>query len=103
MDEMNELFPYPSTDYPWPRPGFHKPCSNAKVHVADKRMARLLLVLHELDRTVAGLENLRQPDLNELVSSAILACGFVNGTEARFAIAAVLDAIEKPGWLPGSD
>ena len=103
MDEINDLFPYRSTKCLWPKPGVHEPCSNAKVHIADKRIARLLLVLHELDRTVAGLENLRQPDLNEMVSSAILACGFVDGTEARLAIAAVLDAIEKPGWQPGSD
>jgi hypothetical protein len=66
-----------------------------KVHLNDKRVARLLLVLHEIDQSVAGLEELPQTELSELVSSAIMACGFADGTEARYAISAVLDAIER--------
>jgi len=73
---------------------------NSDVHIADKRVARLLLVLHELDESVAGLEELPKSDLSELVSSAILACGFVDPVEARYAIVAVLKAIEAPDSMP---
>ena len=76
--------------------------SDSTVHIVDPRLAQLLLVLHELDQSVAGLEALPQTELVELVSDAILACGFVDGTEARYAIAAVLEAIERRAPAPES-
>jgi hypothetical protein len=75
---------------------------SSRIHIADSKTARLLLVLHEIDQAVAGLEALPQTDLVELVSSAILACGFADGTEARLAIVAVLEAIERRGPTPQS-
>jgi hypothetical protein len=75
---------------------------DSKVHIADTKVARLLLVLHEIDQAVAGLEGLPQTELTELVSSAILACGFVDGTEARHAIVAVLEAVERHDPMPQS-
>src|SRR5271168_463591 len=74
--------------------------SDSNLHIADKRMASLLLVLHEIDRAVAGIGDLPQADLIELVSGAILACGFADGTEARLAVTAVLEAIDKHGPKP---
>lgn len=73
----------------------------ATVCISDKRVAQLLLVLHELDESVAGLEKLAKSDLSDLVSSAILACGFVDPMEARYAIASVLEAINAPDSLQG--
>jgi len=96
MDNTNNLFPDHAIERPWPESGFDRTLSNSEVHIADRRMARLLLVLHELDRSVAGLEGLPQTELSELVSNAILSCGFEDATEARHAIAAVLSAIEMP-------
>ncbi len=78
----------------------HKTRPDSKVQIADPRMARLLLVLHEIDEAVAGLEELPQPELIQLVSSAILACGFVDGTDARKAIVAVLESIEGRDAAP---
>jgi hypothetical protein len=74
--------------------------SDSTVDIADPRLAQLLFVLHEIDQSVAGLEALPQTELVELVSDAILACGFVDGTEARYAIAAVLEAIERRAPAP---
>lgn len=71
--------------------------------VPDIRVARLLLVLSELETCVAGLQDLPDPDLTELVSSAIVACGFTDPAEVRYAIAEVLEAIEVPGLHPTSD
>jgi hypothetical protein len=45
---------------------------------------------------------LPQSDLIELVSGAILACGFADGTEARHAIIAVLEAIDRHDPMPGN-
>jgi hypothetical protein len=64
--------------------------------ITDKRVARLLLVLQELDQSVAGLEHVPRHDLVSLISSAIQACGFADPEDARYAIAAVLQAIEAP-------
>ncbi len=100
MDKLNAFFLDSSSEYPWPKTEFDRARSNAKVHITDRRMARLLLVLHELDKSVAGLEGLPQTELAELVSSAIVACGFVDQAEARHAIAAVLEAIEMPDSIP---
>jgi hypothetical protein len=83
---------------------------DSKLHVGDKRMASLLLVLHEIDQAVAGLEEIPQSSLIELVSGAILACGFADGTEARHAITTVLEAIDRhdptpensPSWTNGA-
>jgi hypothetical protein len=98
MDKTNDLFLNTAEN---PETGFRNTSSDSKVYIADRRMARLLLVLHELDKSVAGLEELPQPELTELVSSAIMACGFVDGTEARYAIAAVLETIEMGDLVPG--
>ena len=54
----------------------------------------MLGVLHELGEFVAGLEELPNAELSDLVSGAILACGFVDPKEARYAIAAVLETME---------
>ncbi len=102
MDNTNKLFLYPSTEHGWANPEFNEPCSDLKVRIADKRVARLLLVLHELDESVAGLEALPKAELSALVSSAILACGFVDPIEARYAIATVLETIEMQDSMPES-
>ena len=102
MDNTNKLFLYPSTEHGWANPEFNKRCSDLKVRIADKRVARLLLVLHELDESVAGLEALPKAELSALVSSAILACGFVDPIEARYAIATVLETIEMQDSMPES-
>jgi hypothetical protein len=94
MDKINELFLYPFAQYIWRNPEFGKTSPHSGVHIADERVARLLTVLHELDESVAGLEELPNDELSELVCSAILACGFVDPIEARYAIAAVLEGIE---------
>ena len=70
------------------------PIHGSSVYVADKRVARLLFLLSEIDESVANLDDLSQADLVNLISGAITACGFVNPVEARYAIAAVLSAIE---------
>jgi len=102
MDNTNKLFLYPSAERGWANPEFNKPCSDLKTRIEDKRVARLLLVLHELDESVAGLQALPKTELSELVSSAILACGFVDPIEARYAIATVLETIEMQDSMPES-
>jgi hypothetical protein len=47
-----------------------------------------------------GLEALPEPELSEIVSSAIRLCGFVDPVEARHVIAIVLDAIEMKSPIP---
>jgi hypothetical protein len=102
MDKINKLFLDASTERRWHNPGFDNTGLPQKIHVTDKRVARLLLVLQELDESVAGLEELPKTELSELVSNAIMACGFVDPIEARYAIAAVLEAIGMHDSMPES-
>ena len=94
MDEINKPFLDLSTEHIWPTPEVSRVFADSIVRVTDERVARLLLMLHELDESVAGLEELPKTELSELISSAIQACGFVDPIEERYAIAAVLEAIE---------
>ena len=93
MDKINNPVVYHFTESGL-SPEFNKSCSPRKVHIADKRIVRLLLVLHELDESVAELGGLPDTALSELVSSAILACGFLDPIEAWHAIAVILETIE---------
>ena len=102
MDEINKPFRDLSTEHIWPTPEVSQVFADLKVRVTDERVARLLLMLHELDESVAGLEELPKTALSELISSAIQACGFVDPIEERYAIAAVLEAIEVHDAMPES-
>jgi hypothetical protein len=98
VDELHKAFPNSAT-----RKANNPAYANDRsVYIADKRVAQLLLVLHELDESVAGLEDLPKAELSELVSSAILGCGFANPIEARYAISAVLRMIESQDFVPDS-
>jgi hypothetical protein len=57
-------------------------------------VARLLVLLQQLDESAEGLKELPKLELSEIVVSAIRMCGFVDPIEARQVIAIVLDAIE---------
>jgi hypothetical protein len=72
----------------------------ADLHVDAKRMARLLVLLKQISETSAELEALPEPELSEIVSSAIGVCGFVDPIEVRDVIAIVLDAIEMQDPFP---
>jgi len=102
MDKIDELFLDPSTERMWPTPEVNKAFADLKVRITDERVARLLLILYELDESVAELEELPKAELSELISSAILACGFVDPIDERYAIAAILEAIEVNDSMPES-
>jgi hypothetical protein len=93
MDEVSLEFPKEST---LPTPESDADPLEHEIRITDRRVAQLLLVLHEIDVCINGLEQFSEPQLSELVGEAILACGFTDPVEARFALATVLDAIEAP-------
>jgi hypothetical protein len=73
---------------------FDEILSDRKDYTPDcHRIARLLHRLRELDESVAGLETLQEAELSDLVCGAIREAGFVDPSEARYAIAAVLEII----------
>jgi hypothetical protein len=92
MDKLDALLLYFAVEHMCAGQAFDKTC--ADLHVDDKRVAWLLVLVKQLDESAAGLEMLHEPELNEIVSSAIRVCGFVDPIEARDVIAIVLDAIE---------
>jgi hypothetical protein len=97
MDEVQ----YPIYDATgiWPRPyqGQRIAATDTNIGITDSRVARLLLVLSEINESVAGLDSLPEAELAELVSGAIQACGFTDPVEVRSVVATVLQAIEAPG------
>lgn len=100
MDKINKLFLDPHVENMQPTPDFNNTGSHLTIRIADKRVSRLLLVLQQLDESMAGLEDLQESELSELVSVAIRGCGFIDPVEACYAVAAVLEAIERPDSAP---
>ena len=81
----------------WRREGsFSDVGTEAGAGLVDSRAARLLLLLHEIDASLARLENLPRAELIGLVTCAIRACGFADPVEVRAVVATVLRAVEVP-------
>jgi len=94
MDKVDALFLHSSVEHMGLNRAFGKTCSDSDMQIHDKRVAQLVVLLQQLDESAEGLEELPAPELSEIVSSAIRMCGFVDPIEERYAIAAVLEAIE---------
>jgi len=94
MDKVDALFLHSSVEHMSLNRVFGKTCSDSDLQIHDTRVARLLVLLQQLNESAEGLETLPEPELTEIVHSAIRLCGFVNPIETQNAIAAVLDAIE---------
>lgn len=77
-------------------PGLRNTLTDGSAGITDSRVARLLLILSEIDESVAELEGLPESELTGLVSTAIRACGFTDPLEVRSAVATVLQAIDAP-------
>lgn len=100
MDKVNGLFLHSTVEHICPNHAFDETFSDSDLHSQHKRVARLLVLLQQLDESAEGLEALPEPELSEIVSSAIRLCGFVDPIEARDVIATVLDAIEMQDPSP---
>lgn len=61
----------------------------------NQRVSQFLMLLQQLDESAGGLEALPDPELSEIVSSALGVCGFVDPNEAREVVATVLEVLEK--------
>jgi hypothetical protein len=80
MDKLDAVLLYFAVEHISTSQAFGKNCAD--------------LPLKQLDESAPGLEMLPEPELDEIFSSAIRVCGFVDAIEARDVIAIVLDAIE---------
>lgn len=97
MDEVQHQS-YDATGI-WPRPyqGQRNTATDTSAGITDNRVPRLLLVLSQINESVAGLDSLPEAELTEIVSGAIQACGFTDPVEVRSVVATVLQAVEAPG------
>jgi hypothetical protein len=100
MSKGNTLFLHSSVRDMCPNNVFGQTSSDSDWDVQDKRAAQLLVILQQLHESPGGLEALPKPELNEVVSSAVRLCGFVNPIEARDVIDTVLDALEMEDPIP---
>ena len=93
MDKENRLF-RSSVEHMSPNNVFGQTFSNSDSDMQDKKVALLLVLLHQLDESAGGLGALLEPELREVVSSAVRLCGFLDPIEARDMIAIVLERLE---------
>ena len=94
MDTMDELFLSSLEDSTLPTREFSADPLEREIRITDRRVAQLLIVLHEIDVSLKGLENVSEPQLSEILSEAILACGFTDLAEARCVLIPILEAME---------
>jgi hypothetical protein len=71
-----------------------KAYSDSSLYLKDKRVAQLLLLLRLLHQDVGGFAALPEPELSEIISSAVGVCGFLNPMEAQDVIDVVLEVIQ---------
>jgi hypothetical protein len=102
MDKVNMRFLHSAVEHMRPSRAFDETFSDFDLHSQDKRAARLLLLLQQLDESGEGLQALPERELIEVVSSAIRLSGFVDPIETRDVIAIVLDVIEMRNPRPES-
>jgi hypothetical protein len=93
MDKVDALFLHSSVEHMSLNRVFGKTCSDSDLQIHDTRVARLLVLLQQLDESAEGLGG-------ESVCSVIRVCGFVDPIEARDVIAIVLDAIAMQDLIP---
>jgi hypothetical protein len=79
---------------------FGKLLSNSSLGIQDKRVTRLLSLLHQLDKSAGGLGALPAPELDEVLSSAVRLSGFSNPIEARDVTASVLEGLKTQNPTP---
>jgi hypothetical protein len=94
MDKGNRLFLHCSVEHMSPNNVLAKIFSNSDSDIQDKRVAQLMVLLQQLDESAGGLGAFPEPELREVVSSAVRLCGFLNPIEVRDVIATVLEALE---------
>ncbi len=68
--------------------------SDSSLFLKDKRVAQLVLLLRLLHQDMGGFAALPQPELSEIISSAVGVCGFRNPAEAQDVIDVVLEVIQ---------
>jgi hypothetical protein len=94
MDKVNQLYLHLSPQYMRSNNVLTDTYSDSPSCLEDKRVAQLLVLLRQLQRSAGGLCGLPKPELTDIISSAVRLCGFVNPAESREVIATVLDALE---------
>ena len=94
MDKGNRLFLHSSVEHMSPKNVLAKTFFNSDSDIQDKRVAQLLVLLQQLDESAGGLGAFPEPELREVVSSAVRLCGFLNPIEVRDVIDTVLEALE---------
>jgi hypothetical protein len=98
MNKVDELL-FSSDEHMYPSAAIGKIYSDSYLHLKDRRVAQLLVLMRQLHQSPGGLGAMPKPQLREIVSCAVHLCDFVNPIEARDVIAIVLNALETPNPL----
>jgi hypothetical protein len=94
MDKASKLFLFSSPAQTSPNGAPSETDSRPNLHVKDRRIARLLILLRQINESTGGLAAFPNPQVSEIVSCAVRLCGLGSSTEAKEVVAAVLEALE---------
>jgi hypothetical protein len=96
MGKLDESFLYSSAEQMYSSAALGKIYSDSHLHLKDRRVAQLLVLLRLLHQSPGGLRAVPMPELHEIVTCAVRLSDFVNPAEARTVVATVLEALETP-------
>jgi hypothetical protein len=102
MGKLDESFLCSSAEPTYSSAALGKIYSDSHLHLKDRRVAQLLVLLRLLHQSPGGLGALPKPELHEIVSCAVRLSDFANPAEARSVVAIVLEALESPDPFPDS-
>jgi hypothetical protein len=94
MDKAGKPFVLSAAERAHRNSAFAQAYSDSSLYLKDKRVAQLLLLLRLLQQDVGGFAALPEPELSEIISSAVGVCGFRNPAEAQDVIDVVLEVIQ---------
>lgn len=101
MDKVNELLLHSSMPVN-PNDMVCKTYFDSPLHISDKRIAQLSLLLLQLCESLGALEAVPQPELFEIVTCAVSLCGFANTVDTLDVIAYILDSLQAQHPRPES-
>jgi hypothetical protein len=102
MYKVRDLVLHTSTEHVRQNRALGRIYSDSSSGIEDQRVARLLLLLRELQQSLGALAALPVPERTEIVSSAVCLSGFVHPLDAGNVIATILNELELQDLTHGN-
>ena len=99
MNKVDQVSVQSCSEHAGPSPAYGKDSYDPELNI-NQKVSRFLTLLQQLGELAGGVDTLPRDELGQIVVSALEVCGFVDPSEVREVVAAVLEALEEPEPIP---